>query len=175
MAGVRMDVKQLGSYMRKLGDAFMPAILSGLTATAVYSQRKLIAESDRKKVMNNGGYKRSWRFDRAMRMGAAKAEVRVFNFAPYSGVIELGRRPGRKMPWLRGKTLNEQPLFLWARSKFGASDEEAAKIAWAVAWAIKRRGIPGKHVVGGVLGHLGRVGQAELVEALDRAVAQVRP
>lgn len=170
---VVIPIQNLPRYMQRLGDSFGPAILSGLTSAAAYSVSRLVVESDRKQVMNNGRYKASWQFSRAISMGAIAARIRVYNDAPYSGVIELGRRPGRKAPWRGNVPVQQQPLYLWAKSKLGLSDEEAARAAWPLAMAIKRKGIKGKRVMADILDDLAEKGAKEISRELMRAVRRL--
>jgi len=171
---VKIPIRDLPKYMQELGDSFGPAILAGLTSAAAFSVSRLVMETDRKQVVNLGRYKAAWQFSRAMSTGPVSAKIRVYNDAPYSGVIELGRRAGRKLPWLRDKPVQEQPLYLWAKSKLGLSDEEAARAAWPLAWAIKRKVIKGRRVMADILDELGRDGAKEVASELMRAVRRVR-
>ena len=53
--------------------------------------------------------------------------------APYAEAVEYGRSPGTMPP--------PQALIKWARRKLGLNDKEAKRAAWAIASAIKKRGI----------------------------------
>lgn len=170
---VKIPIRDLPKYMRELGDSFGPAILAGLTSAAAFSVSRLEAETRRKGAVNTGQYRDAWQFSRAFSTGRASAKIRVYNDKGYSGVIELGRRAG-KLPWLRGKPVQEQPLYLWAKSKLGLSDEEAARAAWPLAMAIKRKGIKGRRVMADILDELGRDGAKEVASELMRAVRRVR-
>lgn len=66
----------------------------------------------------------------------------VFNTVPYSGVIELGRRPMRPGPPLA-------PILEYVRRKdLGGSDEANERIARALREKIHRNGTPPKHILG---------------------------
>jgi hypothetical protein len=54
----------------------------------------------------------------------------------YGIVVELGRRPGKRMPPLA-------PIELWARRMLGLDEEEAKKAAWAIARKISIKGFKG--------------------------------
>ena len=170
---VRIPIRDLPKYMRELGSSFGPAVLAGLTSAAVRSAQTLANETNRKGIRNTGDYFRGWNHSPAMRLGEIHASIRVYNDMPYSGVIELGRRPGRKLPWPRNVAIDQQPLFLWARNKLGLTDEEAKKAAWAIAWSIKRKGIKGKFVVRDVLAELARDGAEEVAKSLRRGMRKV--
>jgi hypothetical protein len=167
---VRIPVADLGRYMRTLGDAFGPAILRGLTGAAVRSVATLSNESNRKRVRDTGRYLNGWGHSPAMHLGPVAASIRVYNDAPYSGVIELGRRAGRKMPWVRNTPLESQPIYLWCIRQLGMTADEAAKAARPIAWSIKKKGIKGKYVVRDVLRQLGDEGAQEVAKALDRGM-----
>ena len=171
---VKIPIRDLPKYMQELGDSFGPAILAGLTSAATMSVSRLAAETKRKGVFNTGAMFAAWNFSRAVSTGPVSAKVKVYNDKGYSGVMELGRRAGRKLPWLRDKPVQEQPLYLWAKSKLGLSDEEAARAAWPLAWAIKRKGIKGRRVMADILDELGRDGAKEVASELMRAVRKVR-
>jgi hypothetical protein len=159
--------------MKELGESFGPAVLRGLTAAAVRSVATLADQSIRKGAFNTGNYFDSWAFSPAMRLGEASASVRVYNSAPYSGVIELGRRPGRKMPWPSGVPLEAQPIYMWCISKLGMTADEAKKAARPIAWSIKRKGIKGRYVVRDVLGQLAKDGADEVAKSLRRGMRKV--
>jgi len=167
---VKIPIRDLGKYMRELGESFGPALLKGLTEAAIRAEATLVSEGDRKGVKNLGLYKAGWSRGTAMRLGEASASIRVFNNMPYSGVVELGRRAGRKMPWLRDTPIDRQPIYLWCKSKLGMTDEEAAKAARPIAWSIKRKGIKGRYVVRDVLRQIGDEGAQEVAKALNRAM-----
>jgi hypothetical protein len=171
---VKIPIRDLPKYMQELGDSFGPAILAGLTSAAAFSVSRLVMETDRKQVVNLGRYKSAWAFSRAMSTGPVSAKIRVYNDAPYSGVMELGRRVGRKAPWRANVPVQEQPMYLWAKSKLGLSDEEAARAAWPLAWAIKRKGIKGRRVMADILDELAKDGAKEVASELMRAVRKVR-
>lgn len=170
---VRIQGKDLGRYMRELGASFGPAILAGLTGAAVRSVSTLGTESNRKQIRDTGRYLNGWGHSTAMRLGEASASIRVYNDAPYSGVIELGRRAGRKMPWVRDTPLESQPIYLWCIRQLGMTADEAARAARPIAWSIKRKGIKGKRVMADVLRRLAEDGAKEVNKALARAIRTV--
>jgi hypothetical protein len=171
---VKIPIRDLPKYMQELGDAFGPAILAGLTSAAAFSVSRLVMETDRKNVVNTRQMVDAWQASRAMSTGPVSAKIRVYNDAPYSGVMELGRRAGRRLPWLRDKPVQEQPLYLWAKSKLGLSDEEAARAAWPLAWAIKHKGIKGRLVMTDILDELSMNAAQEVAKELRRAVGKAR-
>ena len=170
-----IPIRDLPSYMRRLGAAFPAAIRAGLTGAAVRSVATLENETTRKRIRDTGHYKDGWTHSPAMSLGAASAVVKVFNDAPYSGVIELGRRAGRKMPWVRDVPLEAQPIYMWCIRKLGMTADEAAKAARPIAWSIKRKGIEGKYVLRDVKDKIAADGAKEIKKALDQAIRRLPP
>lgn len=170
-----IPVQDLDRYMQRLGAAFGPAILAGLTSTAVRSVATLATETNRKRVRDTGRYLGGWQHSPAMSLGGASAVVRVYNDAPYSGVIELGRRAGRKMPWLRSQPLQSQPIYMWCIRQLGMTADEAEKAAWGIAASIARKGIKGKYVLRDVKDKVAADGAKEIKKALDQAIRRLPP
>lgn len=170
---VKIPIRDLGRYMRELGESFGPSLLAGLTSAAVRSVATLSNETNRKQIRDTGRYLNGWGHSPAMRLGEASAAVRVYNDAPYSGVIELGRRAGRKMPWVRDVPLEMQPIYLWCIRQLGMTADEAKKAARPIAWSIKRKGIKGRYVVRDVLGQLAKDGAEEVAKSLERGMRKV--
>lgn len=80
------------------------------------------------KLVDVGHFKRSWKVVRLANGGA-----QLVNDAPHAGVLEYGRRAGKKMPPLA-------PLVLWCRRKMGLSEEEAKRAAFVIARKIAKDG-----------------------------------
>lgn len=112
--------------------------------------------------VDRGTYRRSFRFD-DIPLGAT-----AYNFAPYAAIIEEGRRPGQRPPpigpiieWVKRKGIGRQygPNQAGKRKVSRAlSDREARGIAFVIARAIGKRGVPAHHIL-----------EAAAVE-IDRAV-----
>jgi hypothetical protein len=131
-------------------------------------QAEIEAVTPRRPV-DRGTYRRSFRFD-AIPNGAV-----AYNFAPYAPIIELGRRPGAKMPpidpiieWVKRKGIGRQQgpvgsresmigpgkgrsgpkqLVRRAISPAKLSDRAARGIAFVIARAIARRGMPAHMII----------------------------
>lgn len=94
---------------------------------------------------------------------------RVFSSLPYAIVMEAGRRPGAPI-----SRAGIQALGLWVRRKLGLTGRAAQSATYAIAWAIRRRGIAGRHYAERALRRaMPRVDGiiAEMGEALRRALA----
>lgn len=105
--------------------------------------------------VDRGTYRRSWKFE------DIPGGATVYNFTPYAAVIEDGRRPGAKAPplaviqaWLLRKGIVK------GRGKTAAANARA--MAFVVARAIKRRGLPGRHILRFASQRLDKIVQAEL-------------
>jgi hypothetical protein len=146
MASIRVDFEGLGDLLRRLGVRAEVALNRGLLSAANKSRAILVRESDRKRVTNTGNYRRAWKSERVVEVEPGRNETRrgvyVWNAAPYSGVIEYGRRPGAPMPPL-------EPIARWAQRKFRIPYRRARAISFAIARKIARQGIPGRFVLGG--------------------------
>lgn len=120
--------------------------------------------------VDRGTYKRSWRFE-DIPGGAI-----VYNFSPHASIIELGRRPGGKMPplsviqdWVRRKGigLRKGPKQK-GRGFKRRTDAELRSIAFVVARRIKARGLPAHHILRLASAKLARVVGEELAKGLGK-------
>jgi hypothetical protein len=90
-------------------------------------------------AVNTGNYRMQWK---AQAKGAGLqggAGVLVSNSAPYAGVIEYGRRPGRMPP--------REPIARWAQRKLGLPYKDAKGIAFVIARRIGREGLLPRRVL----------------------------
>lgn len=132
--------------------------------------------------VDRGTYRRSWRFE-DIPGGAV-----VYNFSKHAPVIELGRRPGGRMPplsviadWVRRKGIglragprqqvtvtrkvNGQVRQVTRTRGFKRrTDAELRSIAFTVARAIKARGLPAHHILRLASAKLSRVVGGELAK-----------
>jgi hypothetical protein len=136
--------------------------------------QKEIASFSRQPV-DRGMYRQSFRFE-DIPDGAT-----AYNFAMYAPIIEYGRRPGQKAPpieaimaWVLRKGIGRQfgPNQAGKRRVTGKLDESRARgIAFTIARAIKKRGLPAHLVLQHASEHIDQeINQAlqELLES-DRA------
>jgi hypothetical protein len=91
-------------------------------------------------LLNTGYYARAWKTEKVVD-GASPIDgyVRLYNQAPYAGVIEYGRRAGSMPP--------SSALVPWVRRKLGVSAKKAPGVAFAIAKKMKTKPIPGKYVL----------------------------
>lgn len=85
-----------------------------------------------------GKYRDDWRAKRRS-MAAGSIGILVYNTKAYAPNIEYGRRSGRMPP--------VSAIRKWLQVKFSLPYRRAKRIAWPIAAAIKRRGIPGRKIM----------------------------
>jgi hypothetical protein len=115
-------------------------------------------------AFNYGSYLRAWKAagDYGQLKGSNEDAAVLFNNSKYAGVIELGRRIG-KLPPLK-------MIARWAQRRLALSPKDAQRAAWPIAHAIKKRGLAGRHVMGGAIPTLGQFFLEEMVHSLDIAL-----
>lgn len=139
----KINTAQYARFCLKLGKRFLPTVKKGVLSGALRSLEVVRSNTENAPpaspngsagAVNNRDYLRAWKAQRTMN-GAV-----IFNDMPYAGIIELGRRPGARMPPSR-------LLVPWLKRKLHMSDSEAAGAAFVVARAIAKRGLEGRHVL----------------------------
>lgn len=107
-------------------------------------------------AVNTGNYRQSWKAvaERSSLYGGIG--VLVSNTAPYAGVIEYGRRPGKMPP--------KEPIARWAQRKLGLPYKEAKGLAFVIARRIGREGLLPRRVL------TSEQTMTLLMEALERDV-----
>jgi hypothetical protein len=92
--------------------------------TCLWGEREAVRKTNEVEAVDQGLFKLSWTH------GSMKGGAELRNDAPYAGVIERGRRPGRPGPPL-------WPILAWVQRKFGkkvkAKTDARRKIALANA------------------------------------------
>lgn len=157
MATRTIDVSQLAARYRKLGAKVGPAITRGLRSAGERA-RALMVERSQQGAFDQGGYARGWKAH------AEGKSLTIYNQAPYSAVIEFGRRPGRRQPPTKA-------LIPWVRRKLGVSDSDAKSVAFLVARKIGQRGIPGKLILAKAEGAITQLINLEIEDSFRSAVA----
>ncbi len=87
-----------------------------------------------------GQYLKAWRTKRIKR--ANTMGVLISNNMKHAWFVEFGRFPSHKRPPLKA-------IAAWAQVRLGYSYQEAKRVAWPIANAIKRRGLKARHVLTG--------------------------
>jgi hypothetical protein len=152
-----LNVKQWAKHRERLAGAYWPAVLRGLANGGLRAVAMMNAESHRK-AFDRGSYARSWR------SRIDKSSLEVYSVSPYAGVIEKGRRPGRRPPPTKA-------LIPWVRRKLRVGRDEAKGVAFVVARAIGRRGIKGKYVLAGMEDRLAREIEREVMFEVEKVLA----
>jgi hypothetical protein len=156
----KIDVAKLAPLIRQLGPNAKKAIvrgaLSGALLSVVYMQKRTADEG----IFDRGGYRRGWKA-RATANGAI-----LMNDAPYSPIIEDGRRPGARRPPL-------PVIERWAKRKLALTSEEAKRASFPIARAIAVRGIKGKHVLRDAVPALVKIVQQEVERELRAEVRKL--
>jgi hypothetical protein len=136
--------KDVAAFLNQQGEADKKAVLRGMYEGALHALPILHAATLNAPpaspggsvgAVNTGYYRRAWK---ATRIPGGCA---VYNAAPYSPIIEGGRRPGARMPPPR-------VLEGWVRRRLGISGKEAKGVAFVVARAIAKRGLQARRVLG---------------------------
>lgn len=171
MATIEVRFDGLGSFLARLGVQAEVAVNKGLLSAANRARAILVSESDRKRVTNTGNFRRAWKSDRVVEVDPGTTETRrgvhVWNAAPYSGVVEEGRRPGARMPPL-------EPIARWAQRKFRIPYSRARGLSFAIARKIAREGIPGRFVLRDATRQLENTLREEVRRELESALRRGR-
>lgn len=168
MPTIQISLKDLGpALVRDLRGREEQAVKAIRRAVQEHGPR-LAAEavdSTVPKPVDRGTYRRSFRAENLPTGGA------FYNYAPHAGVIEDGRRPGSRIPpvdaiatWLFRKG-----ILKGGKRRIISEDawEEAKQVAWIVARAIAKRGLPAHRVMARVNSRL----QPLVIEAVNRALS----
>lgn len=171
MATIEVEFEGLGRLLSQLGVHADVAVNKGLLSAANRSRQLLVAESNRKRVTNTGNFRRAWKSARVVEVDPGTTEIRrgvqVWNAAPYSGVVEEGRRPGARMPPL-------EPIARWAQRKFRIPYRRARGLSFAIARKIAREGIPPKHVLTDVIPRISSYIRDEVTHEVGVALRRAR-
>jgi len=164
MTSLTFTPAQFASYVARLGRGFYPAAVRGVRAGALrviplMQERTMTAPpaSERGSVgaVNYGVYKASWKSEPLMN------GVSVWNAQPYSGVIELGRRPS---PVSKAGVEN---LAKWAQRKLRLSPSEAKSAAFAIARKLAKRPLKARRVMTGAIDQMSDLMLAEINHELE--------
>jgi len=160
---IRTDMKRWAQYHKELAERFMPAAMRGVRAAgahvvALMHQRTRTAPPANPGGVGSGGAVNTGYYLRSWKSQDVAGGVRVYNAAPYAGVIEHGRRKGAPPP--------KKAIVAWLRRRLGMSQVDALSAAWPVARAIGRRGLKGRKVLGGAKKETADIAMAEIEREL---------
>ena len=155
-----IPLPKLPFFYLALGDALEGAMLRA-TEAAAHRARAHLVERTQKMAADTGRLAASWTVvPLEGQVGHA-----VVNPLVYAPVVELGRRPGSRPP-------PSSVIARWLQRK-GMSGKEAKQLAFVVARAIGRRGIRGKHILGGAIPDLKEMAVKEFRRVMLDAAARV--
>jgi hypothetical protein len=129
-----VHIRNLVGYVRGIPPACHAAMVSAVRRT-VKQRGRVIVDQEINATrpyppVDRGSYRRSWH------VIDIPNGVRIASTSPYASVIDHGRRPGS---WS-----NIQALTTWVKRH--GMDGDPRSIAFAIAAAIKKRGLPAKKV-----------------------------
>lgn len=139
MVTLRMNIRQLPGWLKKLHRQYPIAVRTGLRAAASKSQQYItstgIEQAQPYPPVDRGMYRRAWKVQRT------PEGAKLYNSMPYAAIIEYGRRPGGRLPPV-------DILAEWVRRKLGVKNKkEAQGIAWAIARKIASKGTAPRYVL----------------------------
>ena len=144
------------------------AVQSGLRDAAHFGRALLVRQTDQLGKVDQGQFRNSWRVAKegAPPTAGGFQDYQIVNDAPYAGIIERGARPHPVSPE------GIEALTHWARRKLGLSLDEAAGVAHAIAWKLRRHGQRPTWLVRESLPELGRMLRTSTEAKLRRASGQ---
>jgi hypothetical protein len=171
-----VELKHIDRALFALGQRAVSGMSAALTSVSMRVRQDISRRAQTFKyppgfmLLNTGYYARAWKTEKVMESSSAfDGYIRVFNQAPYAGVIEYGRRAGVRPP--------AAALVPWVRRKLGVSAKKAPGVAFVIARKIGARGIPGKHVLTdpAYQTHLQQLFVSELKRTLTNVLTTGRP
>lgn len=151
----------LAEHQRRIAAVVRAVQQTVETAGPALAQEELRKGTARKRVpINTGEYARAWQAKK-IDQGAI-----LFNDAPYASIIELGRRPGSRPP-------PSDVIFKWLEQKLRGRVKnrrdrvkEAKGLAFVIARAIGKRGLPPHRVMARTRRRLDKLVQDAVSRAL---------
>jgi len=178
MAARVMTLDHLAKQFRSLGSRYMPTVMKGAASAGERARLYLVQETQRKKLVDRNKYINAWK------SLVQTNKLEIYNQAPYSAVIELGRRPNQKpppyrvlIPWVRrhitaSHTLKSGPRKGQTIARKVRGDA-AIGIAIAIAKSIGKKGQKGKFVLRDAEDKIVEFIKAEVEDALSRTLGQI--
>jgi hypothetical protein len=171
-----VELKHIDRALFALGKKAVSGMSAALTSVGMKVRADITRRSQTFKyspgfmLLNTGYYARAWKTEKVMESSSAlDGYIRVFNQAPYAGVIEYGRRAGVMPP--------SGALVPWVRRKLGVSAKKAPGVAFAIAKKMKTHAIPGKFVLTAPAyqAHLQQLFVSELKRTLTNVLTTGKP
>lgn len=156
-----LDSKQFAAYHARLAEQFRPTVLRGVRAGAARAVGYLVERTRTAPPANpagigSGGAVNTGNLARRWRKVDLPDGAALTNDAPYSPVVDGGRRAGSKFPpkaaliaWIMRKLLTS-PAKGKGKRKGGTSAsrlQQAARLYYPIARAIARRGLIARRIV----------------------------
>lgn len=179
---IQMTVRQLPGWLKNLTRQYPEAMRKGLRRAAHRGQRHIVSvaipNAKPYPPDNLGMYRKSWKVENTPTGAILGSD------APYAGVIELGRRPGGGGPpldkireWVYRKFRVSRKLAAGrpgrravgekAAARWAAKRQEVEKIALAIFWKIRKKGIAPRNVMRGSQSEFARFAQEEVQLAMN--------
>lgn len=155
MPTIVIDMKSLSSALRGEVEDVRAAVETASKRAAQRMKTKLVADTDKSGVNDTGALRSSWR------VMMWRGSVRVYNDAPYAGVIEAGCRPHPV------SKAGREAIARWAVRKLGVSVAESKTVAFLVARKISREGQKGHWILRKAVPFLKRMLGEEVVRYLN--------
>ena len=154
-------------YLHRLPKKMEEAAMVGLERAAARAIPILVRSADsavpasdngKRGARDTGHYRKLFKWVRTSRR-----VVTLYNLAGYAGVIERGRRKGRKMPPLAA-------IARWAERRLGLDADEAKRAAYPIAIAISKRGLRPRKVIESQRERLKKIARQEVSKSIRGAM-----
>ena len=171
MAHYRVQIgnfNELAKYYRKLGRDIEPAMRKGVFIGA---QRSLGVFRKTAQLLGAWGRGGMPNYMGSFRASKHPLGAMIYNFAPYAGVIEWGRRAGFGV-----SKEGQLQLAQWVRRKLRVKNEsEVRSLVFVIARAIKARGLQPRNVMKRALPYAMRLVNQEITKAISAAMGGLTP
>lgn len=158
-----VNVAELQKLARQFPEVTAIEMRAGLKVVAARCEKVLVEKTPRG-VSAQGGLAGSMHGE-VVPFGQGYA-ARVGTPLEYGQVIELGRRPGQRMPPVA-------PIARWAVAKLGVESQDAESVAYLIARKIAIKGFPGKFMARDTLKELESWIIRELGQIPGRVIARL--
>lgn len=151
MISFRIRPEDMGKRAQRLAKEIGPATQRALRRVGAQVIPQVKTESLRQGIKAFGRYVAGWTYE------VRGTELRIRNRTFYAKFVESGRRAGARMPPVNA-------LIPWVQLILSPPPDRVRSVAFAVARAIARRGIPPRPVVGS--GKIQRLARAAVTREL---------